>query len=222
MVANDDTELLDSNTIETGIATIPRLVRSAAIYGANASGKSNLIKAMIWMQGCIMESIRNETNETNQPIDNEPFLLDRTVTNQPSLFEMTFMLKGIEYRYGFEVTAERVIAEYLLDYANIEPKFWFNREYDSNAPTKDFVSDLGEGEVEELWRKSTKQDSLFLSVAVQLNSKKLEPVYKFLTNKLRKRGTTQNQVSTAMITEKKRGARGESPRNQQRNIECSW
>ncbi|MCX8500401.1 MAG: ATP-binding protein [Alphaproteobacteria bacterium] len=182
MVANGDTELQDSNTSETGLSDIPRLVRSAAIYGANASGKSNLIKAMIWMQDFIKGSIRNESNE---PIDNQPFLLDHTVTNLPSLFEMTFTLKGIEYRYGFEVTAERVIAEYLLDFANIEPNFWIKREYDSETATYDFVTDLGEGEVEELWRKSTKHDSLFLSVAVQLNSEKLEPFYEFLAKKLK-------------------------------------
>ena len=182
MVANDDTELLDSNTIETGITTTPRLVRSAAIYGANASGKSNLIKAMIWMQGFIFQSAKVDVN---QLILNDPFLFDGQSKDQPTLFEISFMLEGVHYQYGIEVTRERVITEYLFDFKQPEPHSWFEREYDSETGTYDFVSDLGRGETEKVWRESTKPNSLFLAVAVQLNSTELKPIYDFFFNRLK-------------------------------------
>ena len=181
MVANDEPNLLDSNTIETGIESVPRLVRSAAIYGANASGKSNLIKAMGWMQGFVRTSGRNDSNDQ---IHNDPFLLDDQIKNQPSLFEMTFIIEGVEFRYGFEVTGEKVITEYLFEYNNKDSKSWFEREFDFEAGSYDFVSDLGEGDIEEFWRKSTNPNSLFLSVSGRFNIEKLKPIYNFLTRKL--------------------------------------
>ena len=56
LVASKDKTLQDTHTQATGISAAPTLVRSAVVYGANASGKSNLIKALQYMRGVVTES----------------------------------------------------------------------------------------------------------------------------------------------------------------------
>ncbi|NJO82343.1 MAG: AAA family ATPase [Blastochloris sp.] len=88
-----------------------RLLTSAAIYGANASGKSNLIAALRMMRSLILSSSRE--TQVGEPIAAEPFLLSTETEDQPSEFEMVFIDAGTQYRYGFAVTEERVMREWL-------------------------------------------------------------------------------------------------------------
>ena len=73
---------------------------SAAIYGANASGKSNLVKAAAFMQ----TMIRNSAKESlaGEPIEVEPFLLDAESQNEPSYFEISLLIDDAGYIYRFE------------------------------------------------------------------------------------------------------------------------
>ena len=57
LVASGDSALEETNTAPTNIESLPRVVRSAVVYGANASGKSNLLRAMNLMRGVVMESV---------------------------------------------------------------------------------------------------------------------------------------------------------------------
>ena len=63
-VAASDKSLIETNTIQSGIKAAPRLVRSAVIYGANASGKSNVIKALQYMRGVVAESASLQPSQT--------------------------------------------------------------------------------------------------------------------------------------------------------------
>src|SRR5690606_12513939 len=96
---------LDENTV-IQLSGNPDLLTGAAVYGANASGKSNLIQALDFMRRFVLNSHR-ETRATGG-IDAEPFRLSRATINQPSHFEIAFIAENRRYRYGFEVTQERV------------------------------------------------------------------------------------------------------------------
>ena len=83
MEAGNIKEYEEDNTFEVGKY---RLLKSAAIYGANASGKSNLIKAMDFMQNFILNSSKD--TQTGEQINNEPFRLSTVTENQASFFEI--------------------------------------------------------------------------------------------------------------------------------------
>ncbi len=88
-----------------------KLLKSLAIYGANASGKSNFIIALNAFTHLIDKSVKNEETLFQNIL---PFLLSDETVNQPCYFQMTFILNDVTYRYGFEVTNIEVISEWLF------------------------------------------------------------------------------------------------------------
>ncbi len=175
LVASKDKTFEDTHTLETGLKAAPRLLRSAAIYGANASGKSNLIKALQYMRGVVMESAT--VIQPGQTYAVQPFRLDAESADQPTEFEVTFILDGIRYQYGFAMTTQRIVSEHLLVYKAFKPQRWFDRHFDESTG-KD-VYDFGPGlkGPKNLWEGATRPNALFLSMAVQLNSEALRPVF---------------------------------------------
>lgn len=175
LVASKDKTLEDTHTLETGLKAAPSLVRSAAIYGANAGGKSNLIKALQYMRGVVMESAT--IIQPGQTYAVQPFRLDAESASQPTEFEVTFILDGVRYQYGFAMTAQRIVSEHLLVYKAFKPQRWFDRYFDESTG-KD-VYDFGPGlkGPKNLWEGATRPNALFLSMAVQLNSEALRPVF---------------------------------------------
>lgn len=110
MVATDDTTFEKDN-----VATVSefglRLLKSAAVYGANASGKSKLIQVLGLMKA-LVRGLRKISPDEAFPV--EPFRLNPTAASQPSETEIIFISAGIRYRYGFEATATHVAAEWLF------------------------------------------------------------------------------------------------------------
>jgi AAA15 family ATPase/GTPase len=95
----------------TEVGTDLKILPAAAIYGANASGKSNLIDAMTMMKFHIQTSLAKE-NVTDK-IQVEPFRLSTETENAPTEFEISFVVRGKLFRYGFLATKERVLEEWL-------------------------------------------------------------------------------------------------------------
>jgi uncharacterized protein len=182
LVASKDKTLVNTHTISSGIASVPLLLRSAVIYGANASGKSNLIKALQYMRAVVIESAT--LIQPGQAFAIQPFMLDSDSKNQPSEFEVTFLLAGVRYQYGFTMTPQRILSEYLLVYKAFKPQRWFDRHFDPVA--KQDVYEFGPGfkGAKSVWEGATRANSLFLSMAVQLNSETLRPVFDWFVNKL--------------------------------------
>lgn len=87
-----------------------RYLRTTAIYGANSSGKSNLLMAMGSMRLMIMESAKlNDGDELKY----EPFILSTTSETKPTYYEACFIVNNNRYRYGFEYNATCILAEWL-------------------------------------------------------------------------------------------------------------
>ncbi|MBX3692660.1 ATP-binding protein [Dokdonella sp.] len=174
LVASKDKTLADTHALATGLTAVPQLLKSAAIYGANASGKSNLIKALQYMRGVVLESA---ALPPSQPFAVQPFRLDAESGGQPTEFEVTFILDGVRYQYGFAMTQQRIVAEHLLVYKAFKPQRWFERHFDE-ATGKD-VYEFGPGlkGPKNVWEGATRPNALFVSMAVQLNSEALRPVF---------------------------------------------
>ncbi len=182
LVASKDNTLQDTHTLASDLNTVPRLLRSAVIYGANASGKSNLLKALQYMRGVVLESAT--VIQPDQVYSIQPFRLDTVSASQPSEFEVTFALGSVRYLYGFTMTAKRIINEYLLVYKSAKPQRWFERWYDSETGKDVYEFGPGMKGSKALWEGATRSNSLFLSMAVQLNSDSLRPVFDWFSSSL--------------------------------------
>jgi len=183
MVASSGKEMRDSHTFRASIGgkSDIRLLRSAVIYGANASGKSNFLNAMGAMNLIVLTSASE--NHPGKPISVTPFRLDPATRNKPSEFEVDFIAGGVRYQYGFSSTQERIVEEWLLAYPHGRAQTWLEREW--NGKKKEYNWRLGtalKGE-KNLWKNATRENALFLSSAVQWNSQQLLPVYKWITEK---------------------------------------
>lgn len=151
------------------------LVRVAAIYGANASGKSNVIKALDYMSSAVQNSQRRWAPEG--PIPREPFLLDPQSKLDPSSFEVDLLLDGVRFHYGFKLNDREILEEWLDAYlAGTKPirkQMWFKR----SGKAFTFGNKLG-GDNRAIERL-TRTNSLFLSAAAQNNHEAILPIYKW-------------------------------------------
>lgn len=112
------------------------LLRTAAVYGANASGKTKLFQAFNFMREVVLTSADTQSNNWQKSY--APFLLDTYSADQPSVFEVVFLMDNIQYRYGFELNGERIIAEWLFRKRSKEikvlefdggPSVYYNEKY---------------------------------------------------------------------------------------------
>ena len=136
-----------------------RILRSAVIYGANSSGKSNLIKALERMRDVVLASVRlNDSDE----LDYNPFLLSTESESQPTFFEITFWYDSTKYRYGFEYNLTEIVNEWLFSGKSKKTeKPLFIRTLDGIGITGEFKE--GEGN-----EPKTNDNRLFVSLVAQL------------------------------------------------------
>lgn len=104
-----------------------RILKSAVIYGSNASGKSKFIEALMFMRSFAINSSKD--SQKGDKISVEPFRLHNESENEASEFEVIFIYKNVMYRYGFEVDKNKVISEWLYHKPNTKEVELFYRDY---------------------------------------------------------------------------------------------
>jgi AAA15 family ATPase/GTPase len=154
------------------------LLRCAAIYGANASGKSNIFKALEYFVGAIRHSHRNWEPEGDTGIT--PFKLSKSSGNA-SLFELDFVVESVPYQYGFTLDSKTILREWLNSFPNGRKQLWFTRDADQNE-IKFGPHLTGENRAIE---KLTRSNSLFLSAAAQNNHPLLSSLFSWLTKSVK-------------------------------------
>ena len=196
LVAGSEQERKDSHLVTPVAATKrssqPSLVRSAVIYGANAAGKTNLLRALETMQSIVLNSHREPG-----PVPVTPFLFDQTSRKKPSTFELTCFANGVRYQYGFSANSEHITDEWLYASPKGRTQLWFQRS--SNIWK---LGDKLSGD-REVWRRATRSDALFLSTAVSLNSEQLRPLFDWFRETLHVAaiGTSGNVFSMQKLQE---------------------
>ncbi|MCS5515663.1 ATP-binding protein [Pseudomonas qingdaonensis] len=178
-------ELLDENTFEVDAEEkFPRLLKSAVIYGANASGKSSLVEAMACMDSMVCFSA-NEM-QADDEVDVTPFRLSKSTKDADSEFEVSFFEEGVRYQFGFSANSERVTSEWLFAYPSGHQQKWYQREYDAESDTYKYAwSKLFQGGRRRTdWKLNTRPNALFISTAVQFNSEQLRPAYNWFRRRL--------------------------------------
>lgn len=182
-LASPDPAYRDTHCIATGHDGAPYLTRTSVIYGANASGKSNLIWALLTMQHLVLHSTRWSEDQFQEQFT--PFRLDQTSAQAPTEFEITLLKAGTRYQYGFAFDARRIQAEWLLTYKARKPQRWFERRYEPDTDTETWMpfSAYFTGP-RETWKKATRPQALFLTTAAQLNSEQLKPIFDWFARDL--------------------------------------
>jgi hypothetical protein len=181
LVASKDRTLADTNTAVADEPSSTRALRTSVVYGANASGKSNALRALQLMRGVVVESAALKPEQT---FNVQPFRLNEKSLSEPTTFEAIFVVEGVRYQYGFSFTPQRIHSEWLLAYQTAKPQKWFVREFDRfrDKQTIRFGPHLVGPRT--TWRDATRPNALFLSTAVQLNSEQLAPIVDWFTNSL--------------------------------------
>ncbi len=151
-----------------------RLLKSAVIYGANASGKTKLINAASVMREFIMNS--SKESQEGEPINTEPFRLNTRMEGQPTMFELVFIHREDMFRYGFEVSKEKVISEWLYHRPKTKETEIFYREGQKFTlhPT---LFKKGNLLVKE---NLVRPNALMLSVAAQFNDSLAKRIFEWL------------------------------------------
>ena len=149
-----------------------RLLLSSAIYGANASGKSNLFKAMLFLFGLIIKSAQDM--QALQVLTWMRNQLNSEAEKRPSSFEIAFIVNGVEYRYGVEATPERIIKEWLYE----GKKTCFQRTLVDGEDTIQIDNSWSNAKGLE---ERTRENALFLSVCAAFAITKAEAIIRWFT-----------------------------------------
>lgn len=153
-------EHLDTNVIKTE-GNIS-LLKSAVIYGNNASGKSNLLEAMGFMRQTVLNSFRDallDNNERKFPL--EKFALNTKSEKDTSYFEISFFQNHTKYRYGFEIDYDKIVAEWLFHTTSKEVYLFKRRNQEIEINKSAFKEGLGKVE-------DVKENVLLLSLLATL------------------------------------------------------
>lgn len=172
MVASSITEN-EENTFESPAFT-GKLLKSCVIYGANAGGKSNLLKAMGFMGKYIIYS--SKESQATEEIPVTPFKLSEETYNKPSVFEMSFICGETRYRYGFELDREKVHSEWLYYVPKSKETKLFIRDGNHVDFNKTRFRE-GKGLDEK-----TRKNALFLSVCAQFNGEISQRIIKWFSS----------------------------------------
>ncbi|MEQ9553479.1 MAG: ATP-binding protein [Coleofasciculus sp. G3-WIS-01] len=188
MVASEDEAMLSSNSFPMPRTKDLRLLTSAVIYGANASGKSNLLRAMQTLRNIVVSSASRM--QKRDKFDVQPFLLDAECQKRPTDLEVIFIHDKIRFEYGVSLDENRVYEEWLLAYPKKRAQTWLSRTYKPDNP--DFQADDGyewsfgaglKGEKERI-KNFVRSNSLFLSHAAQNNHPQLTKLFDWFEEKL--------------------------------------
>ena len=186
LVAGRDTTLSENCIVKGQF----KLLKAVAVYGANASGKSNLVKALDKMRDLVL--LESPGYKPAAELGITPFLLDNCSCQEPSMFEVTFYHEGVRYQYGFEASSKRVDEEWLIAYPKGTAQKWFERVFNAQKSRYEWkYSTFLKGEKAKLAEK-TRQNALFLSVAAQWNHGQLGTVYEWFRKKLQAVGSAHN------------------------------
>jgi uncharacterized protein len=165
-----------------------KLLPVVALYGANASGKSNVLSALQFMRDAVVYSQRAWGPDDAIPRD--PFAWGEKLT-EPSLFEVEIIVDRVRYRYGFRLNNEIFLEEWLLAWPNGKKQTWFTRD------SEEYIYGPNLQGSNKIIEDVTRKNALFLSAAAQLKHPQLSPIFSWFS-----------AIETLKMTQSRRGIYG--------------
>ena len=169
MLANSSSGLDDNYVLSND----RKVLKTNSIYGANASGKTNLFKIL----NIVISMLRSSNNANiNAKLPIIPFKFDKNTINKSSEFEIKFIVDDVRYVYGFIADTNKIYEEYLYYYPNGRETKIFDRTDTDNYsfPQKDerILNDIAE---------KNAPNNFFIATATNWNYEKTSIPYKFLS-----------------------------------------
>ena len=160
-----------------------KVLRLALLYGPNASGKSNVVRAMDFARRLIVEGL-----PAKREIPVEPFLLDKGRPSQPSRFEFEFNAGIHTYAYGFVLDRQRVYEEWLYLVKLHDETPLFERKTDDNDVTHANFGNIATKDVDPQFlryvARGTRPNQLLLTELIENNVGTFDPPYNWFRNRL--------------------------------------
>ena len=156
--------------------TNENVLKSTALYGANASGKTNLISAL--SVAILMVRLSNNRQPGEKLMQIEPFAFDDKTVNEPSEFEFIFYTNNNKYIYGFKADKNRIYEEYLYQYFSAKP----TRIFERNGENYEFLQ-ADKAKLEAI-KNQNLENKLFLSTATTWNYDKTKEPYLWFAQKI--------------------------------------
>lgn len=164
---------LEGNTIDIGQGE--KVLKTVAIYGSNASGKSSVIKAIRFCCSMVFES---HNHNENTVYNFKPFKLDSKI-DEPSEFGIRFLMEGIQYYYTFSLTTTQILKEALYFYPKGKQSRIFERDENAGNSKNDKYKFSGEIKRPLDVAESTSNKTLYVSRASQMDRSIAKKVFSF-------------------------------------------
>ncbi|WP_030989480.1 AAA family ATPase [Streptomyces sp. NRRL S-1813] len=149
------------------------------IFGANASGKSNVLTALVDMRTAVLNSYARWASYEGVP--RRVFALDAGSESEPSFFEVDLVIDGVRWTYGFELGASRVEAEWIHSYPRGHRQVWLDRDA-SRAEVYEWPGSRVKDRAQLVRR--TRPNALLLSTAGTDNHPQLSPLFHWFRRNL--------------------------------------
>ncbi|HEY2684206.1 MAG TPA: ATP-binding protein [Steroidobacteraceae bacterium] len=174
-VTSSDRAHESTHCVRTGMKSIPRLSKSAIIFGPNGSGKTNFVIGLETLRDLVLHSTAYSEQQYAERYT--PFQFGPSA-REATRFEIDVLLEGVRYRYSVAYDAQQIWSERLLVYKTGKAQRWFERNHDEVSRSEIWqpFSPNFNGP-REMWRKATRAKALFLTTAAQLNSEQLKPLF---------------------------------------------
>lgn len=170
-------------------------VRVAAVYGANASGKSNFLNALYFVSYFVRTGYA--AGDWNSQIPIVPFLLDSESRSSDTEFSIDFIASNLKYEFSFGVNKNEVTYENLTVYRSKQPSLLYDRSSINGEQSIKFGSTFT-GAKKQLW-DITRNNSLFLSAAAAAGSDVIQPAFTALANDINLYDATHYLAELATI-----------------------
>lgn len=177
LLATSDKSLIN-NVFESNYENLKneKLLKSSAIFGGNATGKSNIILAISFLTNLVLNSHRNQKGDK---LNIQPFKFDNKYFNKPTSFEVIFIQNSIKYIYGVSLNNEKIIKEYLYYYPKGRKSLIFER---NNTNKYEFTKDVSD---QSFISERTLDNALYLSNSTQLKYIKCTEAFDWFREKVR-------------------------------------
>lgn len=167
-------ELVEKNVIHTNKDF--DLLKTSAIYGVNAGGKSNFITAMGYMTAIIHDSFSNSLKkDEDKPFYDFPFILNKSTETANTMFEVTFLTNNNIYRYGFEINGHEIIKEWLFQKYSRDSYLFIRDKSEFQINKTTFKEGLR-------YKDEVNQNVLFLSHLAQYNQEISRSIFTWFMN----------------------------------------
>ena len=153
-----------------------RVLPAAGILGANASGKTNLLRVLNDMRVLVLDSFK--AGSRSKRLQYHPFLLDPAFANAPSTYDIELIINGVRFEYGFAIDNQHVISEYARNYPHGKAVNIFRREgFEVYPGEKNRAKSRAVSEI-------LRPNALYLSAAGAAEHPGLQPLYEWFEENL--------------------------------------